>query len=222
MDTIAERLTWALEKSDIPSIRSFHRQIEDRGLHEGTYSTVHRYFAGEVKEPPLAFLSAVEQVLDVPAAWLAFGGARTARRGVKAMAAAIGGPLGSLVDDQAWAGAVRAAASPVSSMTGGAGFAGEDIMLEVVQALGRAQPHESPDLTERDLANLASRLSFAVAGILGALRRDAPGTVLAGATLGVLAAVLAYVPAKGEGRPVTEVTGLLPTPPKARRGDSNV
>ena len=210
MNTIAERLTWALEKSDLRSIRSLHREIEERGLHTVTYSTVHRYFSGEVEEPPLSFLRAADQVLGVPAEWLTFGRRPTDGRGLKRH-------VGSNRPAESPAqGAIRVSSSSVAGSTVQAYCAGEDVMLAIVEALVRAQPDDAPELTEKDVADLALRLSFAVSGILGAVRRDAPGPVIAGATLGVLAAVLGYVPAKGEGRPLKDVVRILPTPPKAK------
>lgn len=211
----SERIRGVLDARDMTT-RALQIALEEAGADNSGYTSVRRYVKGEFP-PSVAWVEAAATILEVTPASLAFGGSPTARKGMKAFF--VGGPM---LDDPPAADAIRAASSPAAALTGGAYFVGEDIMLAITNALTRAQPHGAPKPTEKDLAKLASRLSFAVSGILGATRRDAPGTVLAGAALGILAAVLAYVPARGQGRRVTDVTNMLPTPPKARRGDSDV
>ena len=70
-------------------------------------------------------------------------------------------------------------------MTAGAYFAGEELMIAIVRALVRAQPHAAPEPTEKVLADLAVRFGFAIQGILMAVRREGSASVTAGATLGV-------------------------------------
>src|SRR5680860_537658 len=72
MSEISQRLADALKASKVRSMRALWTTLGEAGTYEATYSTVHRYFTGEV-EPPLDFLSAAAGVLNVRPAWLAFG-----------------------------------------------------------------------------------------------------------------------------------------------------
>lgn len=206
----SERILGVLEAREM-SIRAFQQALEVAGADNSGYSSVLRYVKGAFP-PSVAWVQAAAEILEVPPAWLAFGGSSPAK-GVKAYFDRRGG-----VDDDppGAADAIKGSAAGVSAMTAGASFAGEDLMIAIVRGIVRAQPDGAPEPTEKDLAALALRLGFAIQGILMAVRREASGTVTAGATLGVLAAVLAYVPAEGEGRTLDDVVRYLPTPPKAK------
>ena len=206
----AERISSVLEARDM-SIRALQQAMEESGADNSGYSSVFRYVKGEFP-PSVAWVEDAARILEVTPASLAFGDSPTQREGPKAFF------LNSSImrDDPPSAAAIRTAAGGMTGMTAGAYFVGEDLMLAIVYALARAQPDDAPEPTEKEMAGLASRLSFAVQGILGAVRPEAPGCVTAGATLGVLAAILAYVPPGGEGRRLTEVTSYLPTPPRRR------
>ena len=202
METIAERLQYALEMSDIRSIRSLHRTLEARGDKPGTYSTVHRYFVGEVEEPPLSFLRTAGEALHVSVAWLAFGEGQ-AQDGFPTLT-------------------VGVSAGGVSILTIDAGGVGRDLMVAIVQRLVEAQPNDAPEPTAKDQARLAKRLDETVGGLIRAVRPFdelpdlpwVPPRGASGTTAAILGALLAYMPADGEGFPVKDVIGLLPRLPE--------
>ena len=69
----SERLAGALEKSPFSSIHAFKQALNDRfpRVKGRSYSAIHGYFRGV--EPPLEFLEAAAEVLDVPVQWLRTG-----------------------------------------------------------------------------------------------------------------------------------------------------
>ncbi len=204
------RLHGALEMSDVRSIRSLHRKLEERGKEPGAYSTVHRYFSGEVEEPPLSFLGPAGEILGVSAAWLAFG-STPGREGPS--------------DPRRTA--VKRSASRVSFLTLGADQVGRELLPTIVTELVLAQPPDAPQPKLREYEELAERLDKAVGELLRAVRPflEVPGhdswppTGSAGATAAILGALLSYLPGHGEGYPVSEIIRMLPTPQRERTTD---
>ena len=209
----SERIDSLLRAREM-SIRQLQKALEKAGADNSGYSSVFRYVKGEFP-PSVAWVEAAAKVLQVPPAHLAFGGGSSAQGGVRRH-----------MEDRGFFGdpeserPVRDALGIVTVSTVGAYGAGEDVMMAIVAGLVRAQPKGSPEPTVEELSNLAVRLGFAVMGLLGAIRREGPGHVMAGGHLGVLSALLAHIPAPKEGRTIDDVLRTLPTPPKAKKGET--
>ena len=192
------------------SIRELQKALKNAGADNSGYSSVFRYVKGEFP-PSVTWVEAAARVLEVPPAHLAFGGESTAQGSVRRH-----------MEDRGFFGdpeserPVRHALGMVTASTVGAYGVGEDVMMAIVAGLVRAQPKGSPEPTVEELSNLAVRLGFAVMGLLGAVRREGPGHLMAGGHLGVLSALLAHLPAPTQGRSLDDVLRTVPTPPKAR------
>ncbi len=196
--TVAARLTQALEEFEPErSIRAVCRRLADDGLYEATYSSIHRYFSGEVENPPIDFLTAVGKVLGVRAAYLAFG--EEPKRGVskEGVQELIGG-AGELVEMSA-------------------GPAAAALLADVVQRLVYAQPEGASEVGPAELKQLAIELTwypmnlpdlFAAHGTHG---KDRSSFMLA-----ALASLVPVIPLPGQGKPIAEViAGLRGTRGKA-------
>ncbi len=200
----SERIRSVLEARDM-TILALQQALERAGADNSGYSSVRRYVKGRFP-PSVAWVDAAARELYVNPAWLAFGEV-VGRKRPDGRDPPAGGPIGAsmaMATGMTTTQPDHAGQDPMNALV-------EDLMIALVEALVRAEPNNAPELTEKDLGILTLRLSFAVGGILWAVRPDQAGRDPAGAALGVLNAVLGYVPAKGEGRPVTEVTDLLPT-----------
>ena len=77
----SERILGVLEAREM-SIRAFQQAFEATGADNSGYSSVLRYVKGEFP-PSVAWVQAAAGILEVPPAWLAFGGNAPAK-GVKA------------------------------------------------------------------------------------------------------------------------------------------
>ena len=201
------------------SIRELQKALEKAGADNSGYSSVFRYVKGEFP-PTVAWVEAAAEVLQVTPGQLAFGDPP----GLRAFM--------SFMEPRGWSFAtdgrsavyggeqerpIRDAAGLAAEATAGAYGAGENLLTAVVMALVRAQPKGSPEPTEEQLRNLTLRIGFAVHGLTRAMRPlGAPDHATAAVHLGVLSAVLAFIPEAKKGRTLGDVVRYLPTPPKAR------
>ena len=197
----------------VPDRKAFLRRVAEvarEGDDVPSYASVRTYHFE--RDPPVTYLVLVSRAFGVSLEWLATGEGpmipRSATREYFERKGALEDPQQGQV--------IRRRVPLITASTLAAFGVGEDVMVALVRGLALAQPEGSPAPTDQDVAFLAERVGFAVYGLLGALRRDAPGHVMTGATLGILSALLAYMPGPGEGRTLQQVMDYLPIPPKAK------
>lgn len=207
METIGDRLQKGLDAhSDLGDVRAVYRALSagETG-YRTTYSTVARYFSGDVKEPPLDFLKAAAPVLSVSPAWLAFGDGPM--RPVDS-----GGPFSELGEE------ADVPSSPMAELMGGA--AGRAALKDLVARVADAAPTHGPAPTSAQIQSLSVNLTFSFQSMWGAIGPK-EGTSLAELRIFFLvwvAALLTGVAGPGQGRPLSEVLAALPYLPTPETG----
>ena len=92
--------------------------------------------------------------------------------------------------------------------------AGKDLLAGLVESLALAHPFDGPRASDEEKAELGLRLEFVVHRLLGAIAKSYSGRASSAATLGILSALLGFVPEPGQGNRVADVSRRLPTPPE--------
>lgn len=150
---------------------------------------IYRYLREGGPTPPLEFIAAAADVLGVQRSWLAFGDPPTEAEADLRVPSDVGRVAPAKIMQSVW-------------------NAGEEVVSALTVALAQAQPKEVA--TKADLENLAQTIVWVVRHLAEAIRPNAPPQDMAAVFLGILAALLAYVPGPGKGRSISEIVHLLP------------
>ena len=162
-----------------------------------SYASVYAYVEGKSKAPPpLPFLIAAANVLNVRPAWLAFGD------GEEGLAQ---GPVRDAIR-----AVVQEGSEFLSTSTGG--VSGE-LTVQLIRRLIDAQPVDSPGLSADDIATVTRAIQVNLTVTQMALSKGGvtgPGTRSGQFLLLSLTAMLGLVPEARMGRPLREVLEKLP------------
>ena len=200
--TFGERLRTELKSQDV-SIRAFHFKLHEQKVRGSSYSSVRSYIDDTAK-PPLEFIRAAAEFLNVREAYLESG--EPPRTDAEAQVRAIG-------DASSPYQAIHEEGMITAFATQGVG---NNLFFYIVERLVAAAPGEGPAPNRDDFRLLSRGLQAWIQAPWRTMRRGRPASLEASADyhLAMMTALLRAVPRRGQGRTIRDVIkdmgGLLP------------